>query len=348
MNTIKSRAYSLITKSLGLVLMKCSDQTPYITDDLGGDFKGYLMSENYKVVRTNFIKDLDECDLAEFNILESRFRTIPNKADIVLKKGYSFKWLLFKNPLNGNRTSLEQDVNIKRFFFRLYCFWKFPKLDIEDSVFYYEHGLVFLPNKVTDYIKGNDFLDIGTFHGDSIIALHKYNFNRIHGFDISKISLEKTLVNLSIAKINTERIKLNCAYVGAKSKQGVEIQDTGKSNLQPMLNQVSNDGSSYQIETITIDDYCLGLGNAVKLIKADVEGALLDVILGSKRVISENRPILLLAVYHNPYEFFEVKNCIQSWDLNYKFMLKKLTHRRLRNAAHIETFLIGVPKELMQ
>jgi hypothetical protein len=66
--------------------MKCSDQTPYITDDLGGDFKGYLMSENYKVVRTNFIKDLDECDLAEFNILESRFSTIPNKADIVLKK----------------------------------------------------------------------------------------------------------------------------------------------------------------------------------------------------------------------------------------------------------------------
>jgi hypothetical protein len=117
--------------------------------------------------------------------------------------------------------------------------------------------------------------------------------------------------------------------------------------LQPITDGSSTDGKGYQIETMAIDDYFWNTPNLVKLFKADVEGALLDVILGSKRVISENKPILLLAVYHNPHEFFEVKNLIQSWDLNYKFMLKKLTHRRLRNAAHIETFLIGVPKELM-
>jgi len=347
MNSIQSRLYSLITKSLGLFLMKCSDQTPFLTDDLGGDFKEYLNSSSYQDIRADFIKDFDIQDLVEFKTLESRFMNIPNKSEINLEKGYSFKWWFFKNPLDSDRTSLEQDINLKRFFYRLYCFWKFPKLDIEDSVFYYEHGLVFLPNKAFDYIQGNDFLDIGTFHGDSIIALHKYKFNRIHGFDISKISLEKTSVNLNNANIDLGNIKLNCTYVGAKSKQGVEIQDTGKSNLKPMFSQVSNDGSSYHIETIRIDDYCLGLENAVKLIKADVEGALLDVVLGSKRVISENKPILLLAIYHNPHEFFEVKNLIQSWDLNYKFMLKKLTHRRFRNAAHIETFLIGVPKEIM-
>lgn len=347
MNSIQSRLYSLITKSLGLLLMKCSDQTPYITDDLGGDFKAYLNSPNYNNIKVDFIKDLDEEDLAEFKTLESRFKTIPNKSEINLEKGYSLKWWFSKNPLDGDRTSLEQDINLKRFFYRFYCFWKFPKLDIEDSVFYYEHGLVFLPKQVLDYIRGNDFLDIGTFHGDSIIALNKYGFNTIHGFDISKISLEKTLDNLRKTKIGTDNIKLNCAFVGAKSSLGVVILDTGKSNLQPIKDEQSMVGSGYQIETIAIDDYYLNVPNSVKLFKADVEGALLDVILGSKQVITENKPILLLAIYHNPHEFFEVKNLIQSWDLNYKFMLKKLTHRRLRNAAHIETFLIGVPKELM-
>ena len=347
MNSIQSRAYSLITKSLGLLLMKCSDQTPYITDDLGGDFKEYLNSPQYETIKAYFINDLDEEDLAEFKTLESRFRNMPNKVTIILEKGYSLKWLFFKNPLNKDRTSLEQDINFKRFINRLFCFWKFPNLDIEDSVFYYEHGLVFLPKQVLEYIRGNDFLDIGTFHGDSIFALNKYGFKTIHGFDISKISLEKTFQNLKNANISLDNIKLNCSYVGAKSSLEVVIHDTGKSNLQPITDGSSTDGKGYQIETMAIDDYFWNTPNSVKLFKADVEGALLDVILGSKRVISENKPILLLAVYHNPHEFFEVKNLIQSWDLNYKFMLKKLTHRRLRNAAHIETFLIGVPKELM-
>lgn len=347
MNSIQSRVYSLFTKSLGLLLMKCSDQTPYITDDLGGDFKAYLNSPHYEAIKDDFVRNLDEEDLAEFKTLESRFKNIPNKAEIVLEKGYSFKWLLFQNPLDRDRTSLEKDINFKRFFYRLFCFWKFPKLDIEDSVFYYEHGLVFLPKQVLEYIRGNDFLDIGTFHGDSIIALNKYGFKTIHGFDISKISLGKTLENLKNANIRLENIKLNCSFVGAKSSLDVFIHDTGKSNLQPRTNESSIDGNGYQIATIAIDEYFLNMPDSVKLLKADVEGALLDVILGAKQVISENKPILLLAVYHNPHEFFEVKNLIQSWDLNYKFMLKKLTHRRLRNAAHIETFLIGVPKELM-
>lgn len=344
---IKSRIYSFVTKALGLFLMKCSDQTSYIIDDLGGDFKEYLNSESYPEIRSEFVKDFDEDSLDEFKILESRFKNVPNKKDITLKKGYSPKWFLYRNPIDIDRTSLEGDVNLKRFIYRLYCFWKYPLIDIEDSVFYYKHGLVFLSNQVREYIKGSDFLDIGTFHGDSIIALNEYGFKTIHGFDISKISLGKTMENLKRANIGLDNVKLTCSYVGAQSSLGVVIHDTGKSNLQPMLDEDAAGQNGYKIDTISIDDYCSNLSNSVKLIKADVEGALKEVILGSKKVIALNRPVLLLAVYHNPYEFFEVKNLIQGWNLNYKFMLKKLTHRRLRNAAHIETFLIGVPKELM-
>lgn len=346
MMLIISRIYSFLTKTMGLFLMKCSDQTSYITDDLGGDFKEYLNSENYKVIRAEFIKDFDEDSLSEFKTLESRFKNVPNRKDITLKKGYSLKWFFYENPLDVNRTSLEGDVNLRRFLTRLYCFWKYPLMDIEDSVFYYKHGLVFLSNRVKEYINANDFLDIGTFHGDSIIALNEYGFKTIHGFDISKISLGKTLENLKKAKIGVDNIILNCSYVGAKSSLGVVVRDTGMSNLQPTADEDSTGQNGYQIETISIDDYCSNLPNAIKLIKADVEGALKEVIIGSEKVISSNRPVLLLAVYHNPKEFFEVKNLIQSWNLNYKFMLKKLTHRRMRNAAHIETFLICFPEEL--
>lgn len=349
MYILKNRLYSLITKSLGLLLMRCKDQTPYITDDLGGDFKKYLSNSGYENIRDTFVKGFDSLSLEEFDILENRFLNLPNKSNVKLKVGYSLKWLFYKNPLDARKTSLERNFDLKRLIYRLICFWKYPKMDIEDSVFFYKHGLVFLPVSVKEYIRGSEYLDIGTFHGDSIISLNSYGFSGIHGFDISRISLNRALTNLKLAGIQSKNIKLNCAFVGAKSSVKLNIIDSGQSDLKPTLfdNSEEKEGR-YTVETISIDDYFKNSLKPVRLIKADVEGALLEVIKGGEKTIVKNRPILLLAVYHNPTEFFEVKNLLQGWNLDYHFILKKLTHRRFRNASHIETFLLVVPEKLMR
>ena len=57
------------------------------------------------------------------------------------------------------------------------------------------------------------------------------------------------------------------------------------------------------------------------LIKVDIEGAEQIFLKGAKQTISTQRPILLLSIYHNIDDFFNIKPLIESWDLNYKYKI---------------------------
>ena len=60
------------------------------------------------------------------------------------------------------------------------------------------------------------------------------------------------------------------------------------------------------------------------IIKLDVEGAERETILGAMETIKHFRPVLILSVYHHPKDFFEIKPLIESLDLGYHFLLRRL------------------------
>jgi hypothetical protein len=41
-------------------------------------------------------------------------------------------------------------------------------------------------------------------------------------------------------------------------------------------------------------------------------------------VIIKYKPILLISIYHNKKDFFEIKPLIESWNLGYTFKIRKL------------------------
>ena len=97
------------------------------------------------------------------------------------------------------------------------------------------------------------------------------------------------------------------------------------------------------MDIVTLDKFCgdRNISN-IKLIKADVEGMGLDMLLGAKNTIRSNRPVLSLSIYHNKEELFGIYQTLKTWNLDYHFIVKNLLH----NIA--ELTLIAWPEELDQ
>ena len=74
----------------------------------------------------------------------------------------------------------------------------------------------------------------------------------------------------------------------------------------------------------------------------DIEGFGLAGVRGMVETLKKYRPVLSLAIYHNPDEFFKIKPFIASLNLNYRFAIRKFSHTHLM----AETSLLAWPAEL--
>lgn len=66
-----------------------------------------------------------------------------------------------------------------------------------------------------------------------------------------------------------------------------------------------------EIETTDIDSFVKENNLNIGFIKADVEGQIIPLIKGAKNTIQKHRPVLCLAIYHSPQEFFEAKPLLE-------------------------------------
>ena len=83
-------------------------------------------------------------------------------------------------------------------------------------------------------------------------------------------------------------------------------------------------GSGANIADITtIDAEYLDNPNKVGLIKLDTEGAESSIIRGSEKIIARDKPVMAIAIYHRPEDFFELKDIIKSLNPGYRFMIRK-------------------------
>lgn len=96
-----------------------------------------------------------------------------------------------------------------------------------------------------------------------------------------------------------------------------------------------------EVPVTTLDEYIAQHRIEVGLIKVDVEGGEPAFLEGAKRTICEQKPILLLSIYHNAHDFFELKPLIESWDLGYRFKIHKPTLQSTTG----ETLLLAEVKE---
>jgi len=93
---------------------------------------------------------------------------------------------------------------------------------------------------------------------------------------------------------------------------------TFDTSLKNLGSTITKDGNE-EIKLTTIDSYVKKHKLKVGLIKTDVEGFEQKLLMGAKQTICEQKPILLISIYHNYNDFYKIKPMIESWNLGYKF-----------------------------
>lgn len=194
-----------------------------------------------------------------------------------------------------------------------------PIKHFESSVFYYKMGMDFVSN--VECIKNRDVIDVGAFIGDSALVFNEYNPKKVYAFEPVEenyVIMEKTI---SLNNLQDIVVPVKSGLGSSRRQEKIFIKDSASSAVS--WNETENIPSQ-QFEVFTLDGYVEQNNLDVALIKVDTEGMEVDCIRGAIETIKKFKPVLILSIYHNAEQFFELKPIIESLDLGYTFQFKKL------------------------
>lgn len=200
--------------------------------------------------------------------------------------------------------------------------WKeqFPLCEdtYDEEVLYKHHGLKEANSKLLEYIKDKDFIDGGAYIGDSALVLFQYSPNKIYSFEMSPNNCKKFSKTMEINNISDDSYEL-VPYGISDRECEFFIDDSGLNNTS-----LNNTGNTL-VRVTDLDSYVFANNLNVGFIKTDLEGFGLKALNGMEKTIQNYRPVLSMAIYHSPEEFFEVKPRLEeiTKDLNYKICIEK-------------------------
>lgn len=195
--------------------------------------------------------------------------------------------------------------------------------------FYFHSGLRFLHKSILKKYEGKDVIDAGAANGDTpAIFSREYSFGTIYAFEPENSNYEKLLNNIKRFHLaNVIPVKKG---VGDKRKRFKITSEEGQSRM-------SLEGKQ-DVDIITIDKFVEENALSIGLIKMDIEGFESYAIKGVEKTIKEQKPLLLISIYHNGKDFFEIKPLLERVG-GYKFMVRKLNPY----SFIFDTMLIGIP-----
>ncbi|MDR0486257.1 MAG: FkbM family methyltransferase [Elusimicrobiota bacterium] len=190
-----------------------------------------------------------------------------------------------------------------------------------------------LEGQAVSKIKNNNIIDAGAFIGDSALVFSQYTDKKIYAFEPSANNYHLLLKTIELNSMSGKIIPINKGISGGSEK--LFISDNTSSSC---LSKEYIEGAM-QIETTALDSFVKENNLDIGLIKTDVEGFEMNLLNGAQETIKAQRPVMLISIYHNARDFFEIKPLIESWNLNYKFKIRKMSF-----ALFLETVLICLPQ----
>ena len=166
--------------------------------------------------------------------------------------------------------------------------------------------------------KNKIFLDIGSHIGFYTILLGE-NFTKTYAFEPSELQYQYLQDNALLNKhINISISKSAVGSVNSKKTLYVMGNSGGTNTLRDDIAIQGNPMKSYEVDLITLDSQKI---DNVGLIKIDVEGYELDVLIGAKNTIIENKPIILCEVWDNEESRQKVSAFFESvnYSINFPF-----------------------------
>jgi FkbM family methyltransferase len=169
----------------------------------------------------------------------------------------------------------------------------------------------YTPIDLPRYVGPLRLVDCGAFTG---VAIHK--FLKV-GYEIDTfVAFEPDEANFKVLTSRNFPVRRSlCMPLGTWSTTTQLRFASG----HPMGSCVSDDGD-VTFQCVAIDDVLHG--EAVNLVKLDVEAAEIETLKGMERLIREQRPNLLVSAYHTPGHLHEIAELVDGWQLGYRFHLR--------------------------
>ena len=165
-------------------------------------------------------------------------------------------------------------------------------------------------NMFDDYFEA----DLGAYTGDTVRSyIRNYGENcykRIYCYEITESVFTRLKENLSGYR------DIECRLKGVGDVEGeMYLSESAGGNSANTLGE--SGGARVAVTTLDAD-----IAESLTLIKADIEGYEQKAIAGAKKHIANDRPKLLLSVYHNNEDLWKIPRMIDSIRGDYKFYLR--------------------------
>ncbi|MDA0080861.1 FkbM family methyltransferase [Brachyspira hyodysenteriae] len=183
--------------------------------------------------------------------------------------------------------------------------------------FYDRLGLDYIQN--LDFIKDKAIIDAGAWKGDTAVLLSHYTQNKVYAFDPLYTNYIEIQKNIELNNINNVE-PVNMALGEENKKIYIDITETEMISTRTNL---EIDNNKIETEMITLDKFVEDNNIKVGLIKTDLEGFEQPFLRGALNTIKKQKPILIISIYHNYNDFFDIKPMIEELNLGYKFKIAK-------------------------
>jgi len=157
-------------------------------------------------------------------------------------------------------------------------------------------------------------VDLGAYIGDSILdftsVYNESSFDKIYAYEMSLNSVEKL-------KENTKNMpNIIIRNVGVEDKQGLGKIIENKESTSANVLESSKDGN---LVITTLDE---DIKEKITMIKMDIEGCEYKALLGSKNHIINDKPKLMISIYHSFEDVYRIWEFLKTIKPDYKFFLR--------------------------
>ena len=192
---------------------------------------------------------------------------------------------------------------------------------------YFEKNLIHL---MSDEV----FVDCGSFDGDTLKIFS----------DVSKGNYKKYIA-IEADPDNFKKLKIN---VSNNNYSNVQIYNLACWDKKEILYFQSNLTAGHviscgevEIEADTLDNILSE--EKITFIKMDIEGAEENALIGAKKIICEQTPLLAICLYHDLKDFYKIPLLIKSYNENYTFYIRHYTE-----LVDQETVCYAIPKSRLK
>lgn len=175
-------------------------------------------------------------------------------------------------------------------------------------------------SKILNYGKYEKYADLGAYNGDTIKKYTELcqNINKIFAFEPDVRNFRK--LSSYCENLNEiETILYNKAV--CEASKALVFSVSGNRNSSG-ASKGSFQHKTVEIEGVDIDS----LIESVDFIKYDVEGLEYSALLGSKNIIKNHEPDLLVSMYHKSEDMYELPLLVHKLKPNYKLFLRRLPY----------------------